>query len=174
MLHSLGKSGFDSRNQPAFALKVCPSSDDRYFMTKVLLIEDDSDFSDLVAHTLSGFERIELSRYGCPDEAFKALFETPGYEPDLVICDLHMPFTSGEAAGDYMTSFEVGIQTLHELRYVFPNAKVIALSAAPRVDLVRIEQLLDPVLAFTKPRVQSELKTLLKELLETEAAAESQ
>ena len=117
-------------------------------MTTVLLIDDNDDYRETVRYILED-EGLEVVDTDCPDAAFKIL-ETMD-APDLIICDLHMPFTTGPERDDFEVSNEVGVRTLHELAWVFPNTPVLAMSAAEGADLGALKKQLSPIPAFQKP-----------------------
>ncbi len=72
-------------------------------------------------------------------------------------CDYYL----GKDKDDYLTSFEVGIKTVHELAWVYPNTPVIAVSTAPTEDLARIQPLLSPIQAFSKPTHAEDLMAIV-------------
>jgi DNA-binding response OmpR family regulator len=61
-------------------------------MTRILVVEDESDIAQLVQHTLerSGDAKVEIAASG--DVALRAANEAP---PDLVVLDLNLPNVSG-------------------------------------------------------------------------------
>lgn len=116
-------------------------------MKSILLIDDCIDYREITAALLEevGYEVCEA---GSPMEALPLL---KSERFDLIVCDLHMPFTAGEAQADYVFSYEVGVKTIQELKDLFPEVRIIALSNTSREDLKRISQYLDPIPAYTKP-----------------------
>jgi hypothetical protein len=62
-----------------------------------------------------------------------------------------MPFTSGEEQDNFVYSYEVGVKTIQELKVLFPDIPIIALSNTPSEALRRISRFLDPIPAYSKP-----------------------
>lgn len=122
-------------------------------MKKILIIDDNADFRDVVSNLLVD-EGYEVWEAECPHDAYSILM---GEEMDLIICDLHMPFTTGLDMEDFKISFEVGAKTVKELAWVYPDKPVIALSAAAPSDLKRISSTLEPVKAYSKPTKPADL-----------------
>lgn len=127
----------------------------------MLIIDDDDEFRETAAQVLldAGFDVFEAD---CPDSAFPILLREG---IDLVLCDLHMPFTSGADREQYTFSFETGVRTVRELHQAMPNTPIIGLSAATETDLARIAAFLDPVRALSKPRRPSELVMIVVQAL---------
>ena len=117
-------------------------------MKTVLLIDDNQDYLDSVRCILER-EGLEVFESDCPDTAYRLLRTID--PPDLIVCDLHMPFIRGEQAVEFKTSFEVGVKTAHELAWVFPDTPIVALTALEHAELAKIREFLDPIPAFTKP-----------------------
>lgn len=131
-------------------------------MTTVLLIDNNHDYREAFKGRLE--ERgLEVLDADCPDSAFRVLRH--GDTPDLIVCDLHMPFSTGEDACDFKTSYEVGLRTMRELAWVFPEATVLALAELTRSDLDRLRPYLDTFPAYPKPPELSEAVGLVTELL---------
>ena len=132
-------------------------------MTKTLLIIDDNEDFRLIASSLlldAGYDVWEAS---CPKSAFSIL-KTESV--DLIICDLHMPFSTDDDKEDFVTeSYEVGVRTVSELVWVFPDIPIVALSAASASDLKKISKYLDPVQAFSKPESTTELLSIVQQSL---------
>jgi CheY-like chemotaxis protein len=117
-------------------------------MKTVLLIDDNEDYRESVKCILED-EGLEVFDTDCPDSAFELLHTMDA--PDLIICDLHMPFTTGARQDEFETSYEVGVLTVHELAWVYPETPVVAMSALERSDLVKLKKHLDPIPAYQKP-----------------------
>jgi CheY-like chemotaxis protein len=129
-------------------------------MTKsILLIDDNEDFRETCRWILhdSGYDLWDAA---CPDEAWPMLSQE---KFDLIICDLHMPFSNGPDAEQYITSYEVGTRTLRELTDIFPHIPIVALSATAPHDLRLLSKFL-PVPAFPKPTNPDDLLDLLEVL----------
>jgi CheY-like chemotaxis protein len=118
-------------------------------MKTVLLIDDNEDYRESVRCILEE-EGLEVFDTDCPDSAF-SLLKTIDV-PDLIICDVHMPFTTGAERDEFETSYNVGVKTVHELSWVFPEVPVVAMSAAEIPRLTELKQHLDPIPAHQKPR----------------------
>ncbi len=116
-------------------------------MKSILLIDDCIDYREVTASLLEelGYEVCEA---GNPMEALPLL---KSERFDLIVCDLHMPFTSGEEQKEFVYSYEVGVRTIQELRELFPKVRIIALSNTSREDLKQVTKYLDPIPAYTKP-----------------------
>ena len=125
-------------------------------MKTVLLIDDNDEYRESVRCILEG-EGLEVFDTDCPDTAFSMLHSIGA--PDLIICDVHMPFTTGPDREEFETSYNVGIKTLHELSWVYPDTPLIAMSAAEREHLKEIKKSLDPIPAYQKP---SRLKDMVE------------
>lgn len=131
-------------------------------MTKTVLLIDDHDDFRLIASSLlldAGYDVFEAS---CPKEAFSILKDE---KVDLILCDLHMPFSIEDDREDYEESFKVGVKTVTELAWVFPEIPIVALSAASTSDLKRISTYLEPVQAFSKPEHTHELLDIVQRSL---------
>jgi CheY-like chemotaxis protein len=124
----------------------------------ILLIDDDDEFRHTAIQVLvdAGHDVWDAR---CPDEAFPLLARE---RFDIIVCDLHMPFTLGESLPEYGYSFEVGLRTVKEFRWVYPNLPILAISVAAPEDLRRIAKYLDPIPAFTKPFYPEELVSLIE------------
>jgi CheY-like chemotaxis protein len=118
-------------------------------MKTVLFIDDNEDFRETVRYLLEA-EGLEVYDSDCPDSAFGLLSTIEA--PDLIVCDLHMPFTTDETKADeYVTSFEVGVKTVHELAWVYPDTPVVAMTGLQEVDIQRIKRYLSPIPTYQKP-----------------------
>ena len=67
-------------------------------MKTVLLIDDNQDYLDSVRCILER-EGLEVFESDCPDTAYRLLRTID--PPDLIVCDLHMPFIRGEQAVEF-------------------------------------------------------------------------
>lgn len=133
-------------------------------MKTVLLIDDNQDYLDSVRCILER-DGLEVFESDCPDEAYRLLRSIE--PPDLIICDLHMPFAKGAQAEEFKNSFEVGVKTAHELSWVYPATPVIALTALEDSDLAKIRSVLAPIPAFTKPYRVGEVLDIVRTYLST-------
>lgn len=116
-------------------------------MRTVLIIDDNCDFRETVSEMLSdaGYDVLEAS---CPDRAFMMLEDE---KVDLILCDLHMPFTDDARQAEFLESQKVGIETIKELGWVFPQIPIIAVSAATRLELAEAERQLGDLPLIPKP-----------------------
>ena len=130
-------------------------------MKSILLIDDSSDYRETTSWILgdAGYEVWEAE---CPAEAFPIL-EKEGF--DLILCDLHMPFAGGADREEFKISCEVGLKTVKELAWVYPQMPIAILSSASWQDLQRLSARLDPVPAFSKPRHWRDMVELVEILL---------
>lgn len=116
-------------------------------MKTILLIDDCDEYREITSSILleAGYDVWDVD---CAKDAFPLLHRE---KFDLVVCDLHLPFTKGEEQEDYVYSYEVGVKTIQELKNALPGVPLIALSNTAPHDLQRIAKFLDPVPAYTKP-----------------------
>lgn len=135
-------------------------------MKTILLIDDDPGFVEITAEVLAN-SNFEVLTARCPSEAFPILMDELA---NLVICDLHMPFTFGKEKTDYKYSYEVGIKTIKEIHWAVPNLPLIALTSAPVSEIFRIAKMIDPVPAYAKPNSARKLVELVNDVLGHQAA----
>lgn len=117
-------------------------------MKTVLIIDNNHEYREAFRDALQE-EGLDVFDADCPDAAFAILRASE--PPDLIVCDLYLPFTTGERAGEFKTSCEVGLKTMHELAWVYPEATVIALAALSQQQLNRLKPYLGNIPAYTKP-----------------------
>lgn len=127
-------------------------------MKTVLIIDDNHDYRETFREILEEHE-VEVFESDCPEAAYQ-LLETIE-PPDLIVCDLHMPFTYKADADDFVLSREVGIKTAQELAWVYPNSAVIALTASDPVEMPQVKSDLSPIPAYQKPENYKELLELV-------------
>jgi CheY-like chemotaxis protein len=116
-------------------------------MKTVLVIDNNDEYREAFSDVLQE-QGIDVVTSNCPDAAYKKLFGMDA--PDLIVGDLHMPFTIGADSQEYKTSYEVGVKALRELAWVFPETPVIALTALEEIDIERVKKLLSPIPAYRK------------------------
>ena len=133
-------------------------------MKTVLLIDDNQDYLDSVRCILER-EGLEVFDSDCPDTAYRLLRSID--PPDLIVCDLHMPFIRGAKEPEFKTSFEVGVKTAKELSCVFPETPIVALTALEQEDLAKVRDFLKPIPAFTKPYRVKEVLDIVRSYLST-------
>lgn len=127
-------------------------------MTKTVLIIDDSpDFRETVTDILvdNDFDIYEAS---CPKEAFDILFRE---KVDLILCDLNMPFTNEKDQIDYVIGSKVGVHTIKELGYAFPDMPIICITAENSFAVANAAKQLGDIPLLRKP---VPYKTLLGEI----------
>ena len=130
----------------------------------ILVIDDDSQYREVVEHILldNGYDPAVVA---CPDEAFKLLADQ---QFDLIMCDLHMPFTLDEHMSEFQYSDQVGIKTLEELRWVFPELPILAVSSTPAWQLRKMIEEIPSVVALSKPFSSKALMSLIEVILQND------
>lgn len=128
-------------------------------MKTVLLIDDNEEYREAARHILED-EGLEVHAADCPDSAY-TLLEGIG-QPDLIMCDLFMPFTTGAQKEEYETSVRVGVKTVQELAWVFPDTPVVALTALDSVDIGDLRKDISPIPAYQKPHRLTEMVELVR------------
>jgi CheY-like chemotaxis protein len=125
-------------------------------MKTVLIIDDNNDYRETLRSILEdhGLEVIESD---CPDTAYRLLKHMN--PPDLIVCDLYMPFTTGPDRDEY--------KTLQELSWVYPQVPVMALTGLGESDLEKLKRYLDPIPAYRKPFRVREVIQLVDGFLES-------
>jgi CheY-like chemotaxis protein len=123
-------------------------------MKSVLLIDDHEEFRLIVA-TILRDAQYDVWEASCPENAFQILDHEL---PNLIICDLHMPFTTSTEMQNYEYSYHVGVRTIEELQWALPETPIVVMSAAVPADVRQYTAHLPSVVTLPKP-VQS--KTLL-------------
>lgn len=88
---------------------------------KIMLVEDNPEFRDVVAFTLSDEPDIELqSQFGTADFALRSLQDLSARKvPDLILLDLHLPGTSG-------------LEAIPWFKEAVPDAEIIILTQSDR------------------------------------------
>ncbi|MBT4269660.1 MAG: response regulator [Deltaproteobacteria bacterium] len=122
-------------------------------MTKILIIEDDNDFRQMLHLTLkhNGYDVIEAAD---GQKGVELYYEE---KPDLVITDIFMPGKEG-------------VETVIELRESNPNIKIIAISGAvthSKLNFLSEMQDIGVQKVFEKPFKSEDFLAGIKELLET-------
>jgi len=133
-------------------------------MKTVLVIDNNAEFREAFCDVLEG-QGVDVVASDCPDAAYQSLFSMN--PPDLIVGDLHMPFTTGACRDQYKTSYEVGVNTLRELAWVYPETPVIALTALDELDIERVRKLLSPIPAYRKTGSLSDAADLVRGFLES-------
>ncbi len=127
-------------------------------MKTVLIIDDNHEYREAFREILEEHD-VEVFESDCPDAAYELLHTIEA--PDLIVCDLHMPFTMKEDAGEFVESREVGIKTAQELAWVYPNSTVVALTASDPADMPQVKSDLSPIPAYQKPIGYKDLLALV-------------
>ena len=117
-------------------------------MKTVLIIDDNHDYREVFREILEEHD-VEVFESDCPDAAYELLATIE--PPDLIVCDLHMPFTFKQGADQFIESREVGIKTAQELQWVYPDTSVIALTASDPEEMPQVKSDLSPIPAYQKP-----------------------
>jgi CheY-like chemotaxis protein len=131
-------------------------------MATILLIDDNEDFRDTICAILLDQEHVVLDA-PCPDEAFAILKHE---KVDMIVCDIHMPFTLGPEFNEYPYSTEVGVRTIRELYGVFPHVPLLAWSAATDSELIELSKRIEVVPVMAKPNSSQGLCKLVTGVLE--------
>ena len=128
----------------------------------ILLIDDDSAFREIAALVLAknGYYVWETD---CPARAFPILAKE---RVDLVLCDMHMPFITGEFEDEDLYSFETGVRTMQEVHLALPELPIVGISAASQTDLDRISGQVFPNAIISKPTDCRELVQIVETFLE--------
>jgi YesN/AraC family two-component response regulator len=120
-------------------------------MTRILIIDDDVQIREMLRQMLE-FENYEVVEAGNGKEALRIQQQTPA---DLVITDLIMPEKEG-------------IETIRELREIFPEIKIIAMSGGGVVgpeSYLKIAKSLGAQKTFVKPIERKILLEGIREVL---------
>ena len=119
-------------------------------MTRVLVIEDNEDFADLIRHFL---EAAGFSVALAPDGRLG--MEIQRHQPaDIIVTDIFMPRQDG-------------VETISEMRKEFPDARIIAMTGRESLtdfDALRIANELGAVRTFKKPFDIPDLVAAIREL----------
>jgi CheY-like chemotaxis protein len=133
-------------------------------MKTVLVIDNNVEYREAFCDVLER-QGIDVVSSDCPDAAYQKLFGMDA--PDLIVGDLHMPFTTGPSRDEYKTSYEVGVNTLRELAWVYPDTPVIALTALEELDIERVRKLLSPIPAYRKTPDPQRAAALVQDFLDS-------
>lgn len=116
-------------------------------MKTILVIDDCSDSRDIISSILVDAD-YDVWVASCPDEAFQLLKRE---QFDLIICDLHMPFTVGKGFFEFEYSSRVGIKAIQELTEVYPEKPIIAVTATPPSELKQMVEQINYIPTLPKP-----------------------
>lgn len=130
-------------------------------MKSILIIDDSCEYRTILADVLelNGYEVVTAD---CPDSAYSSLIDQ---KFDLVISDLHMPFSFGANRHEFVESAEVGLRTIKELSADMPGTRFLALSSMAQSDLNRLSQFVYPVPVFNKPSGTREILEIVQHVL---------
>jgi CheY-like chemotaxis protein len=131
-------------------------------MKTILIIDDNDSYREVAAAVLLAAD-YDVLEANCPDKAFELLAK--GDRVDLILCDLHMPFTLGARYSQFEHSHRVGIKTIRELSQVFTETPVVALTGTAASDLAKIARLLQDIPTFEKPDSGVELLKIVERSL---------
>ena len=121
-------------------------------MKSVLIIDDDQDYRDILTAWLE-----ELDCFVQSAESTEVAFEIlKRDEVDLIVCDLHLPFTLGPNFLNYAYSYRVGTSTIKELLSIFPETPILVISATMSWDLPGVLRGLPKLPVLTKPFTREE------------------
>lgn len=110
-------------------------------MNSALIIDDvDENRESLSLHLTE--QDIAVWCASSTEEAFQIL-EYDSF--DIIYCALKIPFTLGEHFCEYIYSEEVGVRTIEELQWVYPDLPIVALSEEPERDLIQFGKRLQGV-----------------------------
>ena len=122
-------------------------------MSKILVIEDDASFRNVLVQMLSkaGYEVMEAGNGN------QALEVCPVFNPDLVLTDIIMPDKEG-------------LETIRELVELCPNIRIIAMSGGGRIgpdSYLPLAKMFGAKATLQKPFMRDELLSTVKEVLES-------
>lgn len=132
----------------------------------ILLIDDDCAFREIATLVLRE-HGYTVYAADCPARAFPVLAKE---RVDLVLCDLHMPFITGEFEDEYLFSYETGVRTIQEIHYALPHVPVVGVSATAQVDLDKISGQVFPSPVVSKPTECNELVRIVEIFLDASRA----
>ena len=127
-------------------------------MKTILVIDDSEDFRHTICDILLDND-FDVWDAACPDDAFGIIRRE---KIDLIICDIHMPFTLSEERRSFECSHRVGIRTIEELGWLFPQMPIIAVTSAMPLDLERIRRAIGKVPTLSKPFTSHELLAVIE------------
>ena len=116
-------------------------------MKTVLVIDNNQEYKEELRDALEERD-IDVVDADCPDEAYQKLFSME--PPDMIVSELSLPFTTGEDQECYKDGAEVGVKTLRELAWVFPETPMMALTGLEADNLKRIRRVLNPIPMYHK------------------------
>ena len=128
-------------------------------MKTILLIDDNQSFREIMTTVLLAAD-YDVLEAACPDDAFQLLEKE---QVDLILCDLHMPFTMGPRYAEFEHSYNVGVKTIQELSVVYPRLPIIAMTSTDPSDLSKITRTLENIPTFTKPNTTNELLAIVEQ-----------
>ena len=82
-----------------------------------------------------------------------------------------MPFSDDHTQAQFVTSYEVGVSTIRELKDIFPHIPIIALSNTSHADLKRLHRFIESVPTYSKPIYSQEYLDLVGLHLENPTAS---
>ncbi len=129
-------------------------------MKTILIIDDCSDTRQLVNDLLTE-SNFHVESASSVKEAFDKL-AIDNY--DLIICDIHLPFSLGSDHFDYGYSYEVGVRTIQQLKWVSPDQPILAITATAPWDLPTVMREISDIPVLSKPLGHRALLSKVSEL----------
>ncbi len=123
-------------------------------MPKILVIEDDSSFRNVLVQMLEKAGHTVRQA----EDGNKALEICPVFQPDVVLTDIIMPDKEG-------------LETIQELLQLCPNMRIIAMSGGGRVgpdSYLPLAKKLGAKATLQKPFMRDELMAAISDVLESE------
>jgi CheY-like chemotaxis protein len=123
-------------------------------MPKILVIEDDSSFRNVLVQMLEKAGHTVRSA----EDGNKALEICPVFQPDVVLTDIIMPDKEG-------------LETIQELLQLCPQMRIIAMSGGGRVgpdSYLPLAKKLGAKATLQKPFMRDELMAAISEVLESD------
>ena len=139
-------------------------------MKSILVIDDDLDYRETIQAWLeeAGYD-VQVAE--STDQAFTILSRDSF---DLILCDLHLPFTLDQRHFDYGYSYTVGVSTIQELKNVYPELPIVAISATMPWDLPKVLKELPELPRLSKPFSRDQLVVLVTKSLQEGSASTSE
>lgn len=136
-------------------------------MKTILIIDDCVDTRSIIAQILSDSGYVVYVADSVKD-AFIELAKDP---VDLILCDLHLPFSLDKDHFQYGYSYEVGVRTIQELEWVYPGLPIVAISATAPWDMANAMKEITHIPALSKPISRASLLSTVSALLERHETA---
>jgi len=131
-------------------------------MKTILVIEDCEDLRETITAMLLDND-YDVWDVASAQAAFEVLKQE---KVDLILSDIHLPFTIGPEQDEFEFSNRVGIKTIEELAWVYPEMPIVAMTSAAPIDLVQIRKALEGVPTLSKPFSSLELLAVIENTFE--------